>query len=98
MYVCTHTHTHTNTHTHTHTHRLRALQISNNAPVMVPVGKESDPLKIATQELVAGKVFSTLTDMAETHASATQVTLNRHLVTLTDIHPPVCHIHRHISL
>ena len=35
---------------------LRALQISNNAPVMVPVEKETDPLKIATKELVAGKV------------------------------------------
>ena len=45
------------THNHTHTHRLRALQISNNAPVMVPLDKgETDPLKIATKELIQGKV------------------------------------------
>ncbi|EKX43443.1 hypothetical protein GUITHDRAFT_73062 [Guillardia theta CCMP2712] len=35
---------------------IRALQISMNAPVMVPVDKETDPLKIATKELIAGKV------------------------------------------
>jgi DNA-directed RNA polymerase I, II, and III subunit RPABC2 len=35
---------------------LRALQISNNAPLMVEHDKETDPLKIATKELVAGKV------------------------------------------
>lgn len=35
---------------------LRALQISNNAPLMVEHDKETDPLKIATKELIAGKV------------------------------------------
>ena len=35
---------------------LRALQISNNAPLMVQLEKETDPLKIATKELIAGKV------------------------------------------
>mmetsp|Transcript_9982 Transcript_9982/g.24652 ORF Transcript_9982/g.24652 Transcript_9982/m.24652 type:complete len:140 (+) Transcript_9982:43-462(+) len=34
----------------------RALQISMNAPVMVDVGKETDPMKIAMKELAAGKV------------------------------------------
>eukprot|EP00293_Proteomonas_sulcata_P015832 CAMPEP_0184296792 /NCGR_PEP_ID=MMETSP1049-20130417/7760_1 /TAXON_ID=77928 /ORGANISM="Proteomonas sulcata, Strain CCMP704" /LENGTH=72 /DNA_ID=CAMNT_0026606213 /DNA_START=1 /DNA_END=215 /DNA_ORIENTATION=+ len=34
----------------------RALQISMNAPVMIDVEKETDPLKIATKELRAGKI------------------------------------------
>ena len=34
----------------------RAFQIAMNAPVMIDVEKETDPLKIATKELRAGKV------------------------------------------
>ena len=34
----------------------RALQISMNAPVMVDIGDETDPLKIAMKELRDGKV------------------------------------------
>uniref|UniRef100_A0A6T8PCF3 Uncharacterized protein n=1 Tax=Hemiselmis andersenii TaxID=464988 RepID=A0A6T8PCF3_HEMAN len=34
----------------------RALQISMNAPVMVDVGKDTDPMKIAMLELAARKI------------------------------------------
>lgn len=34
----------------------RALQLSMNAPPMVDVGDETDPLKIAMKELVANKI------------------------------------------
>ncbi|KAI5475909.1 DNA-directed RNA polymerases I, II, and III subunit RPABC2 [Pseudohyphozyma bogoriensis] len=34
----------------------RALQISMNAPVLVPLDGESDPLKIAMKELAANKI------------------------------------------
>jgi DNA-directed RNA polymerase I, II, and III subunit RPABC2 len=34
----------------------RALQISMNAPVMVDIAGETDPLKIAMKELRAGKI------------------------------------------
>lgn len=34
----------------------RALQISMNAPVMVEIQNETDPLEIATKELLAGKI------------------------------------------
>ena len=34
----------------------RALQISMNAPVLINVGNESDPLRIAMKELKEGKI------------------------------------------
>ncbi|KAL7417758.1 RNA polymerase Rpb6, partial [Mrakia frigida] len=34
----------------------RALQISMNAPVLVPITTESDPLEIAIKELAAKKI------------------------------------------
>lgn len=38
----------------------RALQISMNAPVMVDIGEETDPLKIALKELQARKIPITI--------------------------------------
>ena len=52
----THTHTHTHIHTQRHPRPLSCCCCSMNAPVMVELDGETDPLRIAQKELRARKI------------------------------------------